>query len=64
MGILTGLKGMGEGMKKQLNQLALNFNNKSGNGVSSSRGARLDEEARPLTASEDYEEVRIMAPLL
>lgn len=54
MGILTGLKGMGEGMKKQLNQLALNFN--KSNRSSSSRGERLDEEARPLTASQDYEE--------
>lgn len=52
MGILTGLKNMGEGMKKQLNQLALNFNSK-GNG--SSRPQRLDEEARPLTGM-DYEE--------
>lgn len=56
MGILTGLKGMGEGMKKQLNQLALNFNNSSGRGGSGAR-TRLDEEVRPLTAQENYEEV-------
>lgn len=52
MGILTGLKNMGEGMKKQLNQLALNFNSK---GNSTSRPQPLDEEARPLTGM-DYEE--------
>ena len=55
MGILTGIKNMGEGMKKQLNQLALNFNNK---GNTSSKSHRLDEESRPLTAV-DYEEVGV-----
>mmetsp|Transcript_20875 Transcript_20875/g.35182 ORF Transcript_20875/g.35182 Transcript_20875/m.35182 type:complete len:141 (-) Transcript_20875:195-617(-) len=57
MGILTSLKGMGAGMKNQLNQLALNFNNSNaaGNRGGGTRSSRLDEEARPLTAV-DYEE--------
>lgn len=59
MGILTSLKGMGAGMKNQLNQLALNFNN-SNNKSASSRASRLDDESRPLTAL-NYEEVWINA---
>lgn len=55
MGILTSLKGMGAGMKYQLNQLALNFNNSNNKGASS-RASRLDDESRPLTAL-NYEEV-------
>lgn len=54
MGILTSLKGMGAGMKNQLNQLALNFNNSNNKGASS-RASRLDDESRPLTAL-NYEE--------
>lgn len=59
MGILTSLKGMGAGMKNQLNQLALNFNNSNNKGASS-RASRLDDESRPLTAL-NYEEVWINA---
>ena len=57
MGILTSLKGMGAGMKHQLNQLALNFNNNASHTSSRGGAARMDEEARPLTG-QDYEEVR------
>lgn len=53
MGILTSLKGMGEGMKRQLNQLALNFNS----GKRGERRSPVDEESRPLTARDySYEE--------
>jgi len=57
MGILTTLRGMGEGMRKQLNQLAVNFNTTKGNGNGGNGNNRQDEESRPLTSREySYEE--------
>jgi hypothetical protein len=66
MGILKALQGMGEGVRQQLNQLAVQFNNtataaletiegKRSRSNSVSGGNGIDGEMRPLTAG-DYEE--------
>ena len=65
MGILKALQGMGEGVRQQLNQLAVQFNNTAAAALETIEGKRsrsnsvsgngIDSEMRPLTAS-DYEE--------
>lgn len=65
LGILKALQGMGEGVRQQLNQLAVQFNNTATAALESIEGKRSrsnstsggggDAEWRPLTAT-DYEE--------
>lgn len=56
MGILKALQGMGDGMKNQLNQLALKFNSTGGGSHAKDDSDIGDMESRPLTAAADYEE--------
>jgi hypothetical protein len=60
MGILKTLQEMGDGMKSQLNQLALRFNSTTGGAHDKDDSDLQDSESRPLTAV-DYEVSQLRA---